>query len=539
MSSPSSSDDHASPPRDNGPDVVADGGRTELVPVKPAAAEVIAGPPSDPLLDSLLRYGTTMETRLVAADSEADPDKRVEAWREALRVGREFGAALMANGLSQEKFERLLQTVGSERAAWVELIILNAANADTAIRGRLAFAEANAAMLRGYHGLAATSFDAAAELMKPHVGQDWLGEAELIRVRARALAPLVKGYDLVRLLALNEATRSFQVSNARIKNEVIPLLDRMEKQGHDVQLMRWELRQFEIGAILTLMQEELRQERFEPARVQADLLVALAEELERGLAGVDAPKELRAVCQALSSLGRIYATFASAELARGKRLWDNAESGYANALSAMKEAGQIVAELEDLPIARDMQTALLNTAIIDVARRRLASDKAFCGEIDRWRAEAERNAGLMSALARAGINVQTSIINEGATATATASATAQASAEAVTHVFQVVRNELNCQLESLREMIARAAPDDKELLALKAEIDALVAEGKAPPKAGEDAQKGGGWFERVAKFAENAAKIVKAADEAAGPLGKIVKWVAPLAPAAAALFGFV
>ena len=112
-------------------------------------------------------------------------------------------------------------------------------------------------------------------------------------------------------------------------------------------------------------------------------------------------------------------------------------------------------------------------------------------------------------------------------------------AEAVTHVFQVVRTELNGQLESLRDVIARAALDNKELLALKAEIDALIAEGKAPPKTDEAAKKGDGWFERVGKFAETATKILKAVDAAAGPLGKIVKWVAPLAPAAAAFFGLV
>lgn len=510
-----------------------------FVPVKPAAAEVIAGPPSDPLLDSVLRYGPGLGTLLAAAETEADPDKKVGAWREALRTGREFGKTLAEQGLDQAKFENMLQKVDGERAEWIALIILNAANADTAIGGRLAFVEANAALLKGHFGAAASSFESAAELIKPHVGDAWLSEAEFVRAYARALSPMMKGYDLVRLQALSEATRSFQVSQARIKNEVTPVLDKMEKRGADMRAQRGQLRQFEIGAIMTMLADELREERFGSARLQADALVALAAELEQGLAGVKDAGALRGACQALASLGSAYATFATAELARGERLWAEAESGYAKALLSMKEAGQAMAGLEDVPIARDAQTMLLNTPNIEVARRRLASDKAFCSEIDRWRAEAERNAGLMGALARAGINVQTNVIQEGATATATASATAEASAEAVTHVFQVVRNELNGELESLREAIARAAPGNKELLALKDEIDALIAEGKATPKADEGAQKGGGWFEKVGKFAENAAKIIKAVDEAAGPLGKIVKWVAPLAPAAATLFGLV
>lgn len=517
--------DPANPPPDATVPGAADPApSTELMSIQPASMAVIAAPPSDPLLSSVLEYGPPLMAAIDAAESGTEPDAQVAAWGEALRIGRGLRGALAAQGLDQTTFENLLGSVGSDQARWLEVVILYAVNADSAIVGRMAIAEAQAANARGYFASAATSFETASELMKPHVGAPWIPSAGFIRAWGRAMAPMMRGYDRARLQALSEATQAFQLSQARVKNELVPLLNKMEQDGEDVTRVRQQLSQFEVGAIITMLTEELRSERFALARVQAAALVQIAESLGQQVAPSQPDDEFRkqlAGRETIMAMGKASGEFATAELARQNRQWADAEAGYASALQVMKQAGQALAELEDLPIARDAQTMLLNTTMIEAARRRLEENRSLVEEGERRVEAVVREAAAwreaIGALQRFSPSINFQNVNQ-----------LSASMSLAVEVTQVAQQQLAADLTDLGHAIA-AAPHDAERARLLAEIEALKAAAKT--------EKPESFFKKAGEFAESAAKLLKGVEEAAGPLGKVVMWVAPFAPQAMKLLG--
>jgi hypothetical protein len=351
----------------------------------------------------------------------------------------------------------------------------------------------------------------------------WLvGYATFARLNAQAIARL-------RLGAITEALMLFQQALSAGRDGLLPLLDEITVPGLSSSALMIEIAAVEANAINARMQSDLRIESFRSAQRRGEQLAdawrAIIAAARSSDMAAEVARPIILAGEAEIAIAGVFGALARAEGARRARDWDGAIDGYDTVEDMIAAASAQAARL-GVPIANDAQTALLNASIIPTARRRLEENRALIAEAETVRQQAERDRADAAAW-RASL---TSVGSASVTAIATADAKATAIASAVVdNVVQVAIQQALPDVDALLAVIANAPLGAADTEQLATEADAVKAAAKE--------EKPDGFFKKVAEFTENAAKLLKGVEEAAGPLGKLVKWVAPYAPLAAAMFG--
>jgi hypothetical protein len=403
--------------------------------------------------------------------------------------------------------------------------------------GLLAFTEGLAALAEGRFAHGSASFGAAEELLQPFADWSLLPTGRFHIPYARTMAKLCSGQNQIRLGSRSEGIKELQIAAARARKELSPLLDDLEPEIADA--LRADIEGIEVAVGVARAMQDYTTARFASAEQRAkevrSRVAAMIEVLRQSNMPRLQKEFLLSAQEATFATGTVYLALAQGELARVARRWDDAVAAYDQAQAAFDEMSQAMAAI-DTPAAADAQSFALNQMLVDIARRRYEDDRRLWEQIeiaraDARRAEAEKDKAeaekdswrsALESLRQLGITVNVS--NQ-----ADASAAAEAFAKNTASLNQAIHQQLLSDLDALQHAIGQSPLPDAESAKLQSEIEALKVAGKA--------DKTEGFLEKVGSFVERSAKVLDTLEKAAGPLGKVARWVVPMAPIAAHALG--
>lgn len=334
----------------------------------------------------------------------------------------------------------------------------------------------------------------------------------------------------LKLGAVKEATIGLQKALAICGDRIEPLLNNEALPS----MMRQGLQLDKLGLATMLDQaklmQDLREENFSSAERRSGLLQAKCDELLASCRSSVLPEPVAILLTASAESGKamalVWATFANAEHARQSRDWTKALAGYDVVDEQLLHASAQLARIS-APVAVDAQLALMNSALLPTARRRLEENRRLLEEGEHRAQEAERaNENIKQHL------VAWQEILKGWSPTIIARTEVTANVNVITQVINVAQQRLSDDLAGLARAIEHSALPEGERVKLVAEIGKLKA-----TKNGD----GESYFKKVAEFVENSASLLEGLGKAAEPVGKVVQWVAPYitTPGVLALLGFL
>lgn len=401
---------------------------------------------------------------------------------------------------------------------------------DDRVAGALeAMPQLMALMQSGQFGQAAEMAEAIAEHVAPLVGQDASGLPAFLSAYARLFEQTARGTAKLRLGAFTDALSAFQQAISIGRKSVLPLAALGVIEGLAPEGIALQIDVVAANILTAQLFDALKQESYADAQRRAGQVVLAWQAIMARVDAVPSPEaersQLKLAGESEIAIAIVFGLLAEAESARQARAWEDALNGYDAVGEAIRDASQKAADM-GMPIAMDAHTALLNSTLVAVARKRLEENRALIEEgrrgardtaaaLQTAQAEAAAWKAATEALRGWAPTISIQNVNE-----------LSASLSVMVQVTEVAQQRLAGDLAELGRAIAAAPLPEDERATLLERIAALDA-GKG--------EKGDGFFKKVAGFSEDAAKILKNVKEVAGPLATVVRWVAPFAPAAAAL----
>lgn len=332
-----------------------------------------------------------------------------------------------------------------------------------------------------------------------------------------------------------EAIKEFQAASARARDELVPAIEALEDENM-VAILRNQVDVIDCTAICARAVQDFVAGRYADAERRYRELSSRSEAAMEKIRTSSIPLAHRGLLlrgrEAGLASAKAYLALSQGELAREGRNWAEAMEMYGIARDAFERISEAMAGI-DTPAAAAAQSSALNQVLVEIAERSCDNDRELWTQVEAaqeaaQRAEAERDRfssekenwrSALGTLSQLGIAINVS--NH-----ADANAAAQAVAENTAHLNLAMHQQMIDDLDKLKGAIGASKLPESDRAKLGAEIDALKSDGNKES-----------LFRRVGKFVEDSAKLLKSVDEAAGPLGKVVRWVVPIAPIASGMLG--